>query len=43
MLFFKRRDMDMLNGSIADKFLIFSLPLAFTGMLEQLFNTADTL
>lgn len=43
MLFFKRRDMDMLNGSIADKFLIFALPLAFTGMLEQLFNTADTM
>ncbi len=37
----KRKSMDILGGSIADKLLIFALPLAFTGMLQQLFNAAD--
>ncbi|MBQ1332821.1 MAG: MATE family efflux transporter [Lachnospiraceae bacterium] len=32
---------DMLSGSIADKILIFALPLAATGILQQLFNAAD--
>ena len=31
----------MLNGSITDKILIFALPLAVTGILQQLFNAAD--
>ena len=35
------RNIDMLNGSIADKILAFALPLALTGMLQQLFNAAD--
>lgn len=31
----------MLHGPIAKKLLIFALPLALTGLLQQLFNTAD--
>ncbi|MBR2178820.1 MAG: MATE family efflux transporter [Selenomonadaceae bacterium] len=31
----------MLNGSLWDKIIIFALPLAFTGVLQQLFNAAD--
>ncbi len=33
--------MDMLHGSIWDKLVLFSLPLAATGILQQLFNAAD--
>ena len=36
-----KKDMDMLNGSLSDKILKFALPLAFTGILQQLFNAAD--
>ncbi len=35
------RDIDMLHGSLADKLLLFALPLAVTGILQQLFNAAD--
>ena len=35
------RKIDMLHGSIWDKLLLFALPLAATGMLQQLFNAAD--
>ena len=35
------RKIDMLNGSIWDKLLQFALPLAATGILQQLFNAAD--
>lgn len=31
----------MLNGSIYDKVLVFALPLALTGILQQLFNATD--
>ena len=31
----------MLNGSLADKILRFTMPLAATGILQQLFNAAD--
>ena len=31
----------MLNGSLWDKILLFALPLALTGILQQLFNAAD--
>ncbi|MBO5521759.1 MAG: MATE family efflux transporter, partial [Eubacterium sp.] len=40
-LFGNRHNMDMLHGSLADKLLIFALPLAVTGILQQLFNAAD--
>ncbi len=33
--------MDMLNGSIWDKIILFALPLAATSILQQLFNSAD--
>ncbi len=37
----KKKKMDLLHGSIADKLLLFALPLALTGMMQQLFNAAD--
>ncbi|MCR5638310.1 MAG: MATE family efflux transporter [Lachnospiraceae bacterium] len=36
-----KNDIDMLNGSIADKIIKFALPLAITGLLQQLFNAMD--
>ena len=35
------RNMDMLQGSFWDKLIIFALPLALTGVFQQLFNAAD--
>ena len=32
---------DMLNGSLWDKILVFALPLAASSILQQLFNSAD--
>ena len=37
----KSRDIDMINGSIADKILLFSLPLMASSLLQLLFNAAD--
>lgn len=37
----RNKDMDMLGGSVGDKTLRFALPLAATGILQQLFNAAD--
>lgn len=37
----KSRNIDMLHGSLWDKMIIFALPLALTGMLQQLYNAAD--
>ena len=34
---------DMLHGSIAKKILLFTLPLVATGIVQQLFNTADSI
>lgn len=36
-----KKNMDMLHGSIGDKLMGFALPLAATGILQQLFNAAD--
>lgn len=36
-----RKTVDMLNGSIWDKIILFALPLAATSILQQLFNSAD--
>ena len=33
--------MDMLHGSLGDKIIRFALPVAATGILQQLFNAAD--
>lgn len=35
------RNVDMLHGSLWDKILIVALPLALTGIMQQLFNAAD--
>ena len=37
----KAKEMDMLNGSIFDKILLFALPLAISSILQQLFNSVD--
>lgn len=36
-----RKSIDMLNGSIWDKMIVFAIPLALTGVLQQLYNMAD--
>ena len=36
-----KNNIDMLNGSIADKIVKFALPLAITGLLQQFFNAMD--
>ena len=33
--------MDMIHGSIWDKLIKYALPVAATGILEQLFNASD--
>lgn len=35
------KKVDMLNGSLADKILIFALPIAASSILQQLFNAVD--
>ena len=35
------KKMDMLHGSILDKIFMFAIPVAFTGVLQQLFNSSD--
>ena len=37
----KSNEMDMLNGGLAGKLIIFAIPLAFSSILQQLFNSAD--
>ena len=37
----KQTKMDMTNGSIWNKLIKFALPVAATGILEQLFNASD--
>ena len=35
-------DVDMLHGPLTKKLLLFTLPIAFSSILQQLFNAADT-
>ncbi len=35
------RDIDMLHGSLWDKIILFAIPLALTGVMQQLLNAAD--
>lgn len=35
------RTLDMLHGSLWDKLIFFAIPLALTGMMQQLLNAAD--
>ncbi len=37
----KKKSMDMVHGSLVPKIILYALPLAFTGILQQLFNAAD--
>ena len=37
----QQRQMDLLNGPLLKKILLFALPLALSGLLQQLFNSAD--
>ena len=37
----KKNNMDLLNGSLWDKILMFALPLAASNILQQFFNSAD--
>ncbi len=37
----RSKEIDMLNGSLWDKILLYALPIAATGILQQLFNAAD--
>lgn len=38
-----KKEMDMLHGPLASKILLFAIPLACTGILQQLFNAADVM
>ena len=38
----KTANIDMLHGSLVKKILLFTLPIALSSMLQQLFNAADT-
>ena len=38
----KSSDMDMLHGPLAGKLLLFTLPVALSSIVQQLFNAADT-
>ncbi len=37
----EKKEIDMLNGPLAGKIIFFALPLAFSSILQQLFNSAD--
>lgn len=38
----KSHDIDMLNGPLLGKIIMFALPIAFSCMLQQMFNSADS-
>ena len=42
-MFKLNRDIDMLHGSLWDKIILFAMPLALTGVMQQLLNAADVL
>lgn len=37
----RSEEMDMIHGGIAGKLILFAMPLAFSSILQQLFNSAD--
>ena len=39
----KQYELDMCNGSLANKILVFAFPLMLSGMLQLLFNAADVI
>ena len=38
----KASEMDMLHGPLTKKLLLFTIPIALSSMVQQLFNAADT-
>lgn len=38
----RTKSIDMLHGSLTGRLILFALPIAFSSMLQQLFNAADT-
>lgn len=38
----RKKSIDMLHGPLTGKLILFALPIAFSSMLQQLFNAADT-
>lgn len=38
---FNSRDIDMLHGSLWDKIILFALPFALKGVMQQFLNAAD--
>ncbi len=41
-MYLKKQNIDMLHGTLIDKILLFTIPIALSSMLQQLFNAADT-
>lgn len=39
---YNTKNIDMLTGSLYNSMLFFTIPIALSSMLQQLFNTADT-
>lgn len=37
----KNKEMDMINGGLAGNLIVFALPVAFSSIMQQLFNSAD--
>ena len=37
----QKQTMNMIEGSLGDKILRFAVPLAITGILQQIFNATD--
>ena len=37
-----KKEVDMLNGSLWSKIILFALPIVTASIVQQLFNTADT-
>ena len=38
----KKKQLDILSGSLLDKIIIFAIPIAISSALQQLFNSADS-
>lgn len=39
---YKKRDMDMVNGTLWNKIIIFAVPIMLTALMQQLFHSVDT-
>lgn len=37
----KPKEMDILNSGLAGKLILFAMPLAFSSILQQIFNSAN--